>query len=114
RLWEASMEWHGETAEVNVKNSSGITQRTRYKVSSHIEAVEDLVRTLWSGESQVITSPADVNVVGHRIVHGGQRYEEPVRITPAVKDGIASVSAFAPLHNRAELEGVDAIERLLG
>ena len=114
RLWEARMEWHGEVADVEVKNSSGAAQRTRYKVSSHVEAVEDLVGALWNGESRIITSPADVHMVGHRIVHGGQRYEEPVRITPAVKDGIASVSAFAPLHNRVELEGIEVIERMFG
>jgi acetate kinase len=94
RLWEARMESRNGTA--------------------HTEVVADLVRTLWSGESRVVDSPAGISAVGHRIVHGGPQYEEPVRITPAVKQGIASVSEFAPLHNRAELEGIEAIERLLG
>jgi len=114
RLWEAKMEWQGDIADVEVKNSSGAVQRTRDKVSSHISAVENLVATLWSGELRVVNSPADINVVGHRIVHGGQQYEDPVRISSAVKSGIANVSSFAPLHNRAELEGIEAIERLLG
>jgi acetate kinase len=117
RLWEARIEWHGEIAEaadIVVKSSSGTPQRTANKVSSHIEAVENLVGTLWSGDSPVVTSPAGIDVVGHRIVHGGPHYEEALRITPAVKSGIASVSAFAPLHNRAELEGVEAMEKLLG
>jgi acetate kinase len=56
----------------------------------------------------------DIDVVGHRIVHGGPQYEEPVRITPAVKAGIASVSAFAPLHNQGELDAIETVERLLG
>ena len=114
RVWEAKMEWRGEFADVSIKSSSGTPQRIRSKVLSRVEAVEDLVRTLWSRESPVVGSPTDIGAVGHRIVHGGQRYEEPVRITPAVKDEIASVSAFAPLHNRAELEGIEAVERLLG
>ena len=114
RVWEAKMEWRGETADVVVKRPNATPRQIQYKISSRIEAVEDLLRTLWSGESRVINSPADITVVGHRIVHGGLRYEEPVRITPAVKDGIASVSVFAPLHNRAELEGIEAVERLLG
>ena len=113
-LWEARMEWHGQIAEVEIKNSSGVAQRTRSSVSSRIEAVEHLVGTLWNGESRAVTSAADINLVGHRIVHGGQRYEEPVRISPDVKSGIAGVSAFAPLHNRAELEGIEVIEKLLG
>src|SRR5262249_35128809 len=88
--------------------------RTRSRVASHIQAVEDLMRTLWSGESRVADSPDSFAAVGHRIVHGGHHYEEPVRITPEVKEGIASVSEFAPLHNRAELEGIAATERLFG
>jgi acetate kinase len=94
RLWEARKEWRDGTA--------------------HTDAVADLVRTLWSGPSRVVDSPVGISAVGHRVVHGGPQYEQPVRITPAVKQGIASVSEFAPLHNRAELEGIEAIERLLG
>jgi acetate kinase len=47
-------------------------------------------------------------------VHGGPEYQEPVKITPEVKAAIAKVSAFAPLHNRAELEGMEIVEKLLG
>ena len=108
-VWEARIEWHGETADTVVRSSSGPPRRAQSRVSSRVEAVEDLVATLWSGDSPVVTSPADISVVGHRIVHGGEQYEEPVRITPAVKSGIASVSAFAPLHNRAELEGIERV-----
>src|SRR5215471_2651106 len=93
RLWEARKEWRNGTA--------------------HTKPVTDLVRTLWSGPSRVIDSPEGIYAVGHRIVHGGPQYEEPVRITPAVKQGIASVSEFAPLHNRAELGGIEAIDKLL-
>src|SRR5947207_7535077 len=81
-LWEAKIEWHGEIADVTVKTSTGPPQQTRFKVSSHIQAVEDLIRRLWSGESAVVGSPSDISAVGHRIVHGGPQYEEPVRITP--------------------------------
>src|SRR5438105_2305892 len=55
-----------------------------------------------------------VDVVGHRIVHGGPHFEEPVLITPEVKSAIADASAFAPLHNQAELEGMELVEKLLG
>jgi acetate kinase len=114
RMWEAKMEWRGQTADVTVKTPNGTPRRIQYKVASRIEAVEDLLRTLWCGESRVVNSPADISMVGHRIVHGGLRYEEPIRVTSAVKNGIASVSAFAPLHNRTELEGIEAVEKLLG
>ena len=114
RVWEARIEWKGDMASTEVKTSSRAPQRAQTRVSSHIEAVEHSVAMLWSGESPTVASPSDIRVVGHRIVHGGQQYEEPVRITPAVKAGIASVAAFAPLHNRPELEGIEAMEKLLG
>ena len=51
-------------------------------------------------EQLILQLSHTIDVVGHRIVHGGSEYEEPVRITPAVKAGIAAASAFAPLHNQ--------------
>ncbi|PYS16379.1 MAG: acetate kinase [Acidobacteria bacterium] len=92
-LWEAKIDWHDHIGA---------------------DAVEQLITTLWRGKSPVLRSSDDIDMVGHRIVHGGRQYEEPVRITPAVKAGIAGVSAFAPLHNRGELEVIDVIEKLFG
>jgi acetate kinase len=59
-------------------------------------------------------APRDIDAVGHRVVHGGRRYTEPVLVTPEVRRGIESLRAFAPLHNQAELEGMDAISQWLG
>ena len=113
-LWEGKIEWHGQVAEAVVKNSHGVARQARVEVSSRAEAVEHLLRTLWSGETQALATASEIDVVGHRVVHGGPKYEQPVLITPDVKSEIASVSAFAPLHNRAELESVEIIEQLLG
>ena len=113
-LWEGKIEWRDEVAHAEVKNSRGILQKGQVKVSSREKAVEHLLGTLWNGEPRTVTSPAEIDVVGHRVVHGGPKYAEPVLLTPEVKAGIAKVSAFAPLHNRAELEGMEVIEKLLG
>jgi acetate kinase len=113
-LWEGKIEWSGEGARVELKNSGGVVYEDEVKVSSREKAVEHLLGTLWDGKTQAISSPAEIDVVGHRVVHGGPRYEEPVRLTPEVKSGIAEASAFAPLHNRAELEGMEVVEKLLG
>lgn len=113
-LWEAKIEWNGELAATVIKNSDGVVQQGQTRVSSRVKAVEHLLGNLWSGGASVISSPSDIDAVGHRVVHGGPRYEEPVQITREVKSGIANASTFAPLHNRAELEGVEIIERLLG
>ena len=115
-LWEGKIEWNGEVAHAEVKSSRGssIVQKDQVRVSSRRDAVEHLLRTLWDGKTQVLDSAAEIDVVGHRVVHGGPKYEDPVPITPEVKSGIAKASVFAPLHNRAELEGTDVIEKLLG
>ena len=114
RLWEGRIEWHGEIADAEGRNARGVVRRDQATVSSRAEAIEHLLGTLWDGETRAVTSLAEIDVVGHRVVHGGPKYEDPVWLTPAVTAEIASVSAFAPLHNRAELEGVEVIETLLG
>ena len=113
-LWEGKIEWSKETAEVEVKLCNGDVQRDQLKAPSRAEAVKRLLNSLFAGKTRVAESLADIDVVGHRIVDGGPRYEEPVILTPNVKSEIAAASAFAPLHNRAELEGIEIIENLLG
>jgi acetate kinase len=61
----------------------------------------------------VLSSRAEIDNVGHRIVHGGPKLSEPARITPEVKQAIADVSAIAPLHNQAGLQGIELIEKML-
>jgi acetate kinase len=58
--------------------------------------------------------PGDVDVVGHRVVHGGERYCEPTLVTDEVKEHVAELSVSAPLHNAAALGGMEAVERVLG
>ena len=113
-LWEGRIEWKGSSAATIVKSSKGATQKKQLTVSSRQRLVRDLLSTLWSGEARVVTSVSEVAAVGHRVVHGGPHFEAPVVITPEVREAIASVSTFAPLHITAELEGVDAIGNLLG
>jgi acetate kinase len=113
-LWEGKIEWDGADAVALIKNSHGVRRQDRVKVSSRAQAVERLLDAIWSGETQSLISASEIAVVGHRVVHGGPHYEEPVLITPEVKSAIAAASEFAPLHTSAELEGMEIIEKLLG
>ena len=113
-LWEGRIEWNGDTAVTSVRNASGKVQTSELKVTSRKQVVRDLLSKSWSGDAQMIASPSDIDAVGHRIVHGGPHCEDPAVITPEVCKAIASVSAFAPLHIDAELEGVRTVENLLG
>src|SRR3954469_18453113 len=112
--WEGKIEWNQGDAQSRVRTSQGANLQKRVKVTSRAEVVEDLLETLWSGEARVISSPSEINAAGHRVVHGGQQFRRLTLITPQVKAAIAGMSASAPLHNRAELEGIDTLEKKLG
>jgi acetate kinase len=113
-LWEGKTEWSGAGSVALIKNSQGVARQYQVKVSSRSQAVEHLLGAIWSGKTRALISASEIAVVGHRVVHGGPNYEEPVLITPEVKSAIAGASAFAPLHTGAELEGMGIIEKLLG
>jgi acetate kinase len=113
-VWEAKIEWNGSKADVQIKTSSGTTFNNQVKVTSRRHAVEHLFRSLWEGDSRIVEKPSGIRVVGHRIVLGQHEFDEPVIVNQKVKHAIADASAFAPLHNRAELEGIEIMERLLG
>jgi acetate kinase len=114
-MWEGKVEWVDGKAEYSIKNSRGISRKEELtKAASRGEAIKRLLQSLWDGETQAISSPSEIDVVGHRVVHGGSKHFEPALVTPEVKTAIESVSVFAPLHNRAELEGMEIVAKLLG
>jgi acetate kinase len=113
-LWAAMIEWDGDSAEVKLEKPGGNVVRARAKISSRKSAIQYLLSTLWSGRSRLVEKPTAIDVVGHRVVHGGPHYKHPVRVDAEVKAAIAGVSVFAPLHNRAELEGMEIVEQVLG
>jgi acetate kinase len=113
-VWEGKIEWDGDHFDIHVRNAHGAKLDDRVKVDSRRQAIEQLLNSLWTGEARVLSSPSEIGVVGHRVVHGGQEYETPTIITSEVKAAIERLSVFAPLHNRAELEGVEIIEKEIG
>jgi acetate kinase len=73
-----------------------------------------IIETLWSGDARVITDRAEIDVVGHRVVHGGDTFRESARITPEVAEAIDRLSVFAPSHNPIEFDIIEAMELVLG
>ncbi len=114
-LWEGNADWTKEKgiATIEITPAYGQTIKQEISVGSRSEIVEKILQTLWSGKASVIEHPTDIDLVGHRVVHGGPRYTESIRITAEVKEEIQRVSSFAPLHNPVNLEGIETMERLL-
>ena len=112
-LWSGSADWSKKQETTEIKISAHGQSKT-YEISgdSRQEAIKQMLATLWSGQTKVIESLADVAVVGHRVVHGGAEYDHSVRITPEVKAHIHRLIEFAPLHNGANLAGIEAIEQI--
>jgi acetate kinase len=114
-LWEASIDWtHNRGfAEIKIKTSTGVVLQ-EIPIQSHLQVITNLLETLWQGETKVIEHPSEIDVVGHRVVHGGQYFRESVRVTDDVKAAIARLSVLAPVHNPANLEGIEAIASIFG
>ncbi len=112
-LWEGSLQWRGEDEELHIRNQSGAEIHRSSKAGDHRASVTSMLENLWSGPTAALQSPSEINIVGHRIVHGGPKLTAPTLITPQVKHAIEEVAAIAPLHNQAGLQGIELIEKLL-
>jgi acetate kinase len=113
-LWEGKLEWQGERANLEVKNSTGIIQKEEMTVTAREKATAHLLDALTSGKASVLSNKSEIAVVGHRIVNGGREYTQPTIVTSEVKAAIQRMAVFAPLHNRVELEGIRLIEEKFG
>ncbi len=113
-LWEARVDWshHQGVAELKVKSNNTVLEE-ELQTDSRTQVITHLLDTLWQGQTQVINKLEEIDIVGHRVVHGGEHYSEATVITPEVKQTIAHLSILAPAHNPASLEGIEAIEQLL-
>ncbi len=114
-LWEAQIDWnHREgVAQLKVETASGTEQEEELASDSRQATISRMLETLWQGKTQVINSLKEIDIVGHRVVHGGQDYQQSTLISPDVKEAIARLSVFAPVHNPVNLEGIEALEKIL-
>lgn len=114
-LWEAQIDWnHREgVTELKVETASGTEQEEELASDSREAAISRMLETLWQGKTHVINSLKEIDIVGHRVVHGGQDYQQSTLISPDVKEAIARLSVFAPVHNPVNLEGIEALEKIL-
>jgi len=81
------------------------------KINTHEEALSTALKALL--EFKIIKSYEEINAVGHRVVHGGEKYTSSVKITPDVIKEIKKLITLAPLHNPANLEGILACKKVL-
>ena len=96
-----------------VKLPNGEKVKFEKPMPEHTVGIELILEKLVDPQIGCIKDLKEINAVGHRVVHGGEKFNKSVLITPEVKEMIIKCVELAPLHNPANLKGIDAIEKIL-
>ena len=81
---------------------------------THSEAIAAVIDKLTSAEYGVVGSMKEIDAVGHRVVHGGEKFASSVRIDDSVMAALEECIPFAPLHNPANITGIKACTAVMG
>ena len=91
----------------------GEKEKSEIAMPTHTEAINAVLAALTNEKSGVIKSLSEVGAVGHRVVHGGEKFASSVVITDEVLEAVAQCNDLAPLHNPANLIGINACKELM-
>jgi acetate kinase len=116
RLAGGQVERVGGEAIISFQAAGREARRTTAPVRDTRKAVETILRWVTSEDSGIreVRSVADIHAVGHRVVHGGERFTQSVLIDEEVVRGIEDCIELAPLHNPANVRGIEAAREVFG
>lgn len=100
-----------ETSNVTFKTSSNSVEES-LPIPTHKIGLQKVANMLLDAQKGVIKSTAEIDAVGHRVVHGGSEFSDTVKINEKVKAKIKQLFELAPLHNPANLEGINVAEEI--
>ena len=100
-------------SQISFTPAGGAKQKKQVPMADHREAIRLMLDVLTNPETGVVKDLSQIGAVGHRIVHGGEKFSGATLITPEVENEIAACSDLAPLHNPANLIGIRACEALM-
>lgn len=100
-----------ESATITYKTDTAKIEQT-HSIENHKQGLRRVVDLLMDAEVGVITNTDEIEIVGHRVVHGGNTFSNTTLITPEVKKKVKDLIALAPLHNPGNLEGILVAEEL--
>ena len=98
---------------LQIKLANGEKVKIEQAMPEHTVGIQLILNSLVDEKIGCIASLDEVQAVGHRVVHGGEKFNKSVLITPEVKEMIIKCIELAPLHNPANLKGIEAIEQAL-
>jgi len=116
RLARGTIERIGGEAVYSFQSEGKPARRDTAQMRDIRAAVDFIIRWICSPESEVdeVQSISDIHAVGHRVVHGGEAFKQSVLISDEVLRGINDCIDLAPLHNPANIKGIQAARELLG
>ena len=112
-VWNAQIAWSGESSGHLTVDVDG-RRRVEEDLSdtTYASAVEKMISTLWNSDYATISAPEQVDVVGHRILHGGNKYSQSVLVTDEVMSDIRRFTELAPLHQPENIKGIEIAQQL--
>ncbi|MCR4617671.1 MAG: acetate kinase [Lachnospiraceae bacterium] len=102
-----------EGSQIVYQKAGGDKEVTVSPMPDHTEAIRLVLEALTNEKSGAIKSLKEIDAVGHRVVHGGEKFSSSTVITPEVIEAIKDCNDLAPLHNPANLIGIDACAKLM-
>ncbi len=100
-----------ETSNITFKTATASIEET-LPIPNHKVGLQKVANMLLDAEKGVIKSTSEISAVGHRVVHGGSDFSDTVKINEKVKENIKKLFELAPLHNPANLEGINVAEEI--
>ncbi len=100
------------THKVYLNGEEQVIKLTPEELDDHEAGLKEVNRLLTEGDLAVIQDPADIQVVGHRIVHGGERFTTTTVIDAKVKEELKTTFQLAPLHNPPSYLGIEVAEKI--
>ncbi|MDE7233205.1 MAG: acetate kinase, partial [Lachnospiraceae bacterium] len=102
-----------EGSQLVYQPAGGEKEETVTPMPDHTKAIELVLNALTNEKTGVVKSLDEIGAVGHRIVHGGEKFAASTIITDEVIEAITACNDLAPLHNPANLIGIDACRKLM-
>ena len=103
----------GIDGRLTYQPAGGEKEKTDKPMPTHTEAIQYVIDALTNAETGVVKSLDEIGAVGHRVVHGGEKFASSVVIDDDVKKAIEECNELAPLHNPANLIGIEACQKLM-
>ena len=96
-----------------LKTKKPVEEKILNNIPTHDEGLEMIFKSLTDPEKGVLKSLDEIDAVGHRMVHGGEKFNQSTILTDQVLEEFVACSELAPLHNPANLKGVKAVAELM-